>query len=1051
MKNEHNKKLWTNAFAMLLVITATTFAASTITVEVQGDGYVDSYPSGILCGAACVESYNTGTVMTLTAHPSEGATFTRWGGCDSFSEMICTVNLDSDRTVVATFSGKVYSEYNLRVYRAGSLGVVRTDPFSIYCGSICTYDEARFEAGSVVKVIATPNPGHVFIEWSGDCSGASPICTLTMDSGKTATATFGVATTGNETQQSSTYSITVKKTGEGTGTVTSSDKKINCGSACTTSYNKGDSTTLTAIASPGSTFKVWSGGCSGTKTTCSIISDSARTVVAEFSTTVYTYGLRITTSKTLKGGGKVVSADGKINCEDCNVQIPEGSNVTLTAIPSESVIFDGWSGDFCDNIKEPTCNFTMVSTTKSVHANFKALYIILVENKGPGKGVVKSKDALIDCGTNCSITQVEGTEVILEAIPERRSIFVGWEGPCSSGGGKSKTCTVSFNADKKFIANFDHYMLPLIVEKTGPGKVSSEDNKINCGFACSTKYILDSVVNLTQTPEPNSRFKGWGGKCSWLAGTCNVLIEEMNNTVSAKFVPLYSLTVTNKYGGIAKTSSGISCGDIGSKTNTAKACSLKELEGGTSIEIKLEGAGSTPRWKGCDSRIIDVCIVQMNSNKNVEVFMSAEEESALVAQALKEIFTQNPDVVSYVSNPNNPPFKKVLKDLQELKMGHSLPAIKSWINDIKQYSWLMDQGGINVVIANWEKKITKQVLLEVFAPEVSKYPTLAAFLADEYQKPFQSALADLKAERDSGGYAGLKNWISQPNNRQWYYDATGIGDQISKIEKQKLEAEIAAKKPIINSISPEGGRIGNPAMIVGKFYDVQLVTLNGNPVSFTNNSESLITLPNVRWGSDPQGVRINTPGNVKVITKWGEAESKLISPAQPVLLNGVGEKEACFPAVGMGCRGGGDLQGTLQAIGTQIGCPETKPDGQKICWISTGSIAHDNCCVWHPSGKKCGGPGTDGKPAGDNNHDGNCVAEWDQATWDTFWRKAWMTNYFPGEEFDLTPSGTSRNNRYHEGEAVSSLEFCAPSGHEVREPEFAAYCCSGRADGKKCT
>ena len=1034
---------WINAFAMLLVIASTAFATSTLTVEAQGDGYVDSYPSGILCGAACVESYSTGTVMTLTAHPNEGATFTKWGGCDSFSGTTCTVDLASDRTVVATFSGEVKSEYNLRVYRTGSPGVVRSDPFSIYCGSICVYDEAKFDVGSVVKVIATPNPGYNFIEWSGDCSGTSSICILTMDSGKTATATFGVG----EDDTSSTPKLTIQKTGEGTGTVTSDDKKINCGTSCSTSYQQGTPVTLTATSSPGSTFKGWSGGCSGKKTTCSITLDSAKTAIAEFSTTVYTYGLRITTSKTPKGGGKVVSTDGKVNCENCNVQIPEGSNVTLTAISSSDfVIFDSWAGDFCNDIKEPTCTFTMPDITKSVHANFKALYIVSIENNGPGKGVVKSKDALIDCGVNCSTIQVEGTEIILEATPERRSIFSGWEGPCSSGGSRSKTCTVLFNADKKFIANFDHYMLPLIITKTGPGKISSEDNKINCGFTCNTKYILDSVVNLTQIPEPNSRFKGWGGKCSGL-GTCSVTIEEMNNTVSAKFLPLYSLTVVNKYGGIAKTSSGISCGDSGSKSNTAKNCSLQELEGGTTVEILLEG-GNSPQWDGCDSRIVDVCIIQMNRNKEVTISMSSAEEASLVKQALRNVFTQNQGVQSFVENENNPPFTKTLQDLQALKMGHNFQEVEGWIRDNSQ--WYIDQGGIQAVIDNWEKGIAKQVLLEVFASEVLQYPTLAAFLADESQKPFQSALSDLKFGRDGGGKDGLKSWISAPANRQWYYDATGIGAHIAEIEKQKLEAEIAAKKPIINSISPEGGKIGNPAKLVGRFYDVQLVTLNGNPVSFIPDSESLITLPNVKWGSDPEGVRINTPGNVKVITKWGEAESKLISPAQPVLLNGVGEKEECFPGVGMGCKGGGDIQGILASIGTQIGCPETKPDGQKICWISTGSIAHDNCCVQHPSGKKCGGPGTDGKPAGDNNHDGSCVSEWDQAIWDTFWRKAWKTNYFPGEEFDLTPSGTSRSNRYPGGEAVSSLEFCAPSGHEVREPEFAAYCCSGSANGKKC-
>ena len=77
MKNKTEfMKVRMSIFAMLLIFTAMNFAAtSTLTIESQGDGYVDSYPSGILCGAACFESYNTGTVMTLTAHPTDGASF----------------------------------------------------------------------------------------------------------------------------------------------------------------------------------------------------------------------------------------------------------------------------------------------------------------------------------------------------------------------------------------------------------------------------------------------------------------------------------------------------------------------------------------------------------------------------------------------------------------------------------------------------------------------------------------------------------------------------------------------------------------------------------------------------------------------------------------------------------------------------------------------------------------------------------------------------------------------------------------------------------------
>ncbi len=1057
-KLESIKIIGISILAVLLVFAAQTsaqYGGYKLTVEAQGDGYVDSYPSGILCGAACVETYSAGTLMTLRAHPNEGATFTKWGGCDEISGTTCTLSLNSDRTVVATFSGEVKSEYNVRVYRTGSPGVVQSDPFAIYCGSICVYDEAKFDAGSTVKLIASSNPGYAFTGWSGDCEGTSPTCTLTVDSAKIVTATFGVAADDGTTVPSSTYLLTTKKSGEGTGAITSSDRKIKCGTACTSNYNKQDSVTLTATADPGSTFSGWSGACSGTKNTCTLTFDSANTVIAEFSKTTYTYGLKIATSTTPKGGGKIVSADGKVDCATCSVQYPEGTSITLNAVPSsKSVIFGSWGGADCEKVNTPSCTITMGSTTKTVQANFRALYTTTVETKGPGKGVVKSQNSSIDCGNVCSTNQVDGTEITLEATPERRAIFTGWEGQCSSGGGNSKTCTVKFNSDKKFVATFDHYMLPLTVAKTGPGTVaSSPDKQINCGTACNTKYILDTIVTLKETHDSFSRFKGWGGKCSGLAETCTVTIEEGTNAVSARFVALYPLTVVNKYGGVAKTSSGIACGDQGSKLNTAKTCS-NIFEQGTSVEVWLDPAGSGVQWSGCDSRILNNCIAQMNGNKEIIISMSPAEEARLVKQALSEVFGGNPAAKSYVENENNQPFKKTLQDLQALRMGHNLAEIKAWIND--NYQWYMGQGGIQKVIEDWQKGIAKQVLLEVFASEVSSYPTLAAFLADESQKPFQSALADLKYGREGGGYEGLKNWISQPANRQWYYDATGIGTQIAEIEKQKAElerqkreAEIVAKRPSISSISPAGGefgKIGNPTVIAGKFYNVQLVTLNGNPVAFSPDSGGQsITLPHVKWGVNPEGVNINTPGNVKVITEYGEATASLISPAQKVLYNANGAKENCFPGVGKGCEGaGGDFQKVLASIGTQIGCENPGSDGSRVCWISTGSIRHDNCCVRHPSGRQCGGPGKDGKPAEDNNHDGNCDTEWMEAVWDTFWRKAWRTTFYADQVYDLTPSGKSLNNRYSEGEAITSLNYCAPAGHELREPHLDAFCCSGQ-------
>jgi hypothetical protein len=76
-----------------------------------------------------------------------------------------------------------------------------------------------------------------------------------------------------------TYTLTVKKAGTGSGTVTSSPPGINCGPTCSATYSPGTSVTLTATPDDDSTFTGWSGGDTGTLT---VIMNSDVTVTATF-------------------------------------------------------------------------------------------------------------------------------------------------------------------------------------------------------------------------------------------------------------------------------------------------------------------------------------------------------------------------------------------------------------------------------------------------------------------------------------------------------------------------------------------------------------------------------------------------------------------------------------------------------------------------------------------------------------------------------------------------------------------------------------------------
>ena len=80
-------------------------------------------------------------------------------------------------------------------------------------------------------------------------------------------------------------SLSVVRGGSGTGSVTSGDGKINCGSTCSATFDAGTPITLMASPGNGASFKQWGGACGGTSPTCAITINASQSVTATFSET----------------------------------------------------------------------------------------------------------------------------------------------------------------------------------------------------------------------------------------------------------------------------------------------------------------------------------------------------------------------------------------------------------------------------------------------------------------------------------------------------------------------------------------------------------------------------------------------------------------------------------------------------------------------------------------------------------------------------------------------------------------------------------------------
>ncbi len=158
---------------------------------------------------------------------------------------------------------------NLGVTVAG-YGSIQSNPGGIICGSDCS---EFYETGTSVILSAAANTLYRFNSWGGVCAGQEgSTCVVVMDSDRSVSAEFVPIR----------YTLTIVRTGTGSGLVSSNPTGIECGNTCTAMYDASTTMTLTALAADGSTFVGWSGACTGQDNTCAVTMNSDISVTATF-------------------------------------------------------------------------------------------------------------------------------------------------------------------------------------------------------------------------------------------------------------------------------------------------------------------------------------------------------------------------------------------------------------------------------------------------------------------------------------------------------------------------------------------------------------------------------------------------------------------------------------------------------------------------------------------------------------------------------------------------------------------------------------------------
>jgi len=602
------------------------FTLNSYTVNVSkpgnGSGTVSTTPAGIDCGATCSAQFDHGTSLILSASPSPGSVFAGWNGtgaCDGSTSTSCgSFLLTGPLNVTATFN---LQQHTLTVSSTGSgSGTVSSDPVGISCGSTCS---AQFNHGTSVTLTATPAVGSSFVEWNGACTGSGP-CVVSMTQAQGVNATFAI----------DTHTLSVSKSGAGTGTVTSSPLGINCGATCSTQFNHGTVVTLSATPAAGSAFTGWTGSFCGGTGTCIVDMNAARSVNANFEIQTFTVNVF------RNGQGSVSSNPAGIDCGSaCSADFTDGTALELSATAEAGWRFVGWSGDCSGTLAQ--CQLT-VSGVRNVQASFVEdvpdMFALQVGLSGTGGGNVSSNPAGIDCGPGaaCTANFVEGSMVTLTASPQVGSEFIGWSGACI---GNALTCELSMTTDRNVSAQFSLTAAPqfsLSVQRVGSGQVVSNPVGIDCGAVCQASFDEGQLVTLLPTPALGWTFSHWSGDCAG-SGACSVTLDA-DAEVSATFVEQSATEVLVEFSGsgsgrVTSNPAGIDCGsdDVGD-------C-IGEFDSGVSITLTAEAdpGSSFTSWSGDCSGSGD-CVLQAGGSYGVTArfLLDGELEEEIFASGFED-------------------------------------------------------------------------------------------------------------------------------------------------------------------------------------------------------------------------------------------------------------------------------------------------------------------------------------------------------------------------------------------------------------------------------
>jgi uncharacterized repeat protein (TIGR02543 family) len=573
-----------------------------------------------------------GEVVNLVATPASGCQFVNWTGdvdtIENIEAASTTITMNGDCSITANFEAILAMQHSLTVSSTAGGSVVLPGEGIFACNT-----------GMTANLVATPDAGHRFINWSGDVDTIVNIeaasTAITMNEDYSITANF-VAQHVLETDSPDGGEVTAP--GEGAFV-----------------YDTGAVVDLVAEAGAGYQFVNWTGdvGAIGNVAAASttITMNGNCSITANFEPIpIVRYQLTITAA----GGGWVASPGmGTFSYE-------AGTVVGLVALPAcvYQYQFVNWTGDVgtIANTNAASTTITM-NGDYSITANFCNIpvtyYTLTVAVSGSG----------LTSPAVGQHTYAGGTVVSIIATPASGYQFVNWTGDVGTvANTNAASTTITMNGDHSITANFSntqvtYYTLTMAV--SGSGSTSPAVGQHT--------YAEGTVVPIIATPASGYRFVNWTGNVGTIANvnaasTAITMNADYSITANFEQIPAgqFDLNTSSTTGGsvtvpgegtfmydagtvvslVATPTTGYEfvnwTGDVGTIANVNAASTTITMSGSYSITATfLEDSPGPPGIGYTEAEAEALIIVLVNGQRQLSG-LPALSEDPLLASLAKE-------------------------------------------------------------------------------------------------------------------------------------------------------------------------------------------------------------------------------------------------------------------------------------------------------------------------------------------------------------------------------------------------------------------------------